>query len=176
MFSVHIEYTFNEKVLRSSKRSISNSKISFKSNQSIIRDYKERKIGNKISDYINNVLIKTIVYTVIGTAFLLVNAIFITSFCGIYPNSVISLFVNTLMSILFSCILIVIFRSIGVSLRYFGLKQKNELMYNISRFFNILNLTWNDFIVIISKIKEKRKEKEKSIDKNLKDCPDDEKV
>jgi hypothetical protein len=80
-----------------------------------------------------------------------------------------------------SCVFILIFRSIGVTLRYFGLKQKNELMYNISRFFNILNLTWNDFIEIICNKKEKKQEKEpkkepeKESDniKNLKERPDE---
>ena len=77
-----------------------------------------------------------------------------------------------------SCIFIIIFRSIGVTLRYFGLKQQNELMYNISRFFNILNLTWDDFMKIIFRKKEKKQEKEqeKEPEKNLKDRPDDEKV
>ena len=163
------------------KHNISNSKLSIKTTESVIQEKKESQIGNKISNYVKSVLMETIIYTVIGAVFLVINAVFITSYCGIYPNSVGSLFLNTFMSILMSCVFILIFRSIGVTLRYFGLKQKNELMYNISRFFNILNLTWDDFIEIIYNKKEKKQEKEpkkepeKESDniKNLKERPDE---
>ena len=184
MFSLHIEYAYKEKVKRDLKHSICNSKDSIKLTESIIQEKKASEIGNKISKYVQNVLIQTIIYTAVGFVFLLINAIFIISFCGIYPNSVISLFLNTFMSILMSCVFIIIFRSIGVTLRYFGLKQQNKLMYNISRFFNILNLTWDDFMKIIFSKKEKKQEKKQEKEpekepenkKNLKDKPDDELV
>ena len=49
-----------------------------------------------------------------------------------------------------SFFLIFIFLLIGVALRYFGLIKQNKSMFNTSRFFNILNLTSNDFKEILS--------------------------
>jgi hypothetical protein len=168
MFSTHIEYAFKEKKSRTLKHNISNIKMSIKLSESVNQERKASEIGNKISNYVKNVLMETIIYTIIGGVFLFINAIFITSFCGIYPNSVKSLFLNTFVSILMSYIFILIFRSIGVALRYYGLKKQNEFIYNISRFFNILNLTWNDFMEIICNKKEKKQEKEKEPKKNQK--------
>ena len=185
MFSTHIDYIYSENI-KTSKHSIKNSKTSVKISlsSSTIQERNESKIRNKISHYVDNVLKETIIYTVIGVIFLVINIVFITSFCGIYPNSIKSLFLNTFVSILMSCFLILVFRSIGVALRYFGLKKQNELMYNISRFFNILNLTWNDFYEIICQKKEEKKDNEKEekeekkdkkdIKKNIKERPDDE--
>jgi hypothetical protein len=176
MLSTHLEYVYKKKAPL--KHSISNSKMSIKLSESVNQERKASEIGNKISNYVKNVLMETIIYTIFGGVFLFINAIFITSFCGIYPNSVKSLILNTFVSILMSYIFILIFRSIGVALRYYGLKKQNEFIYNISRFFNILNLTWNDFMEIICNKKEKKQEKvkEPEIEKNLRDRPEDEKV
>ena len=171
IFSEHINYIYREeeKEIKSSKHSISNSRMSLKTSTTVILENKKNAIKNKISKYGNRHKCEIIIYAIFGSVFLLINTVFITSYCGIYPNSVKPLVINIIFSIFMSCILICIFYSIGVALRYFGLKQKKKLMYNVSRFFNILNLTWNDFKEII-----KCEKKEEDNSKNIKERPDDE--
>jgi hypothetical protein len=81
------------------------------------------------------------------------------------------LLLNIIINSLITCFFIIIFRLIGVALRYFGLKNRNKSMFNASRFFNILNLTWDDFKEIISSNNKKDIE-----EKNLKEKPNDQNV
>ena len=83
----------------------------------------------------------TLIYGLIGIIFLIFNCILVTSFCGIYSNSVGGLVLNTFLSIIFSTVIRILFFLIGVILRFFSLKNDSETMYNISRFFNPLNLS-----------------------------------
>ena len=83
----------------------------------------------------------TLIYGLIGIIFLIFNCILVTSFCGIYSNSVGELVLNTFLSIIFSTLIRILFFLIGVILRFFSLKNDSETMYNISRFFNPLNLS-----------------------------------
>ena len=83
----------------------------------------------------------TLIYGLIGIIFLIFNCILVTSFCGIYSNSVGGLVLNTFLSIIFSTLIRILFFLIGVILRFFSLKNDSETMYNISRFFNPLNLS-----------------------------------
>jgi len=98
----------------------------------------------------------TIIYGIFGIIFLIFNCVLVTSFCGIYPNSIGNLVLNTIVSIIGACFLTIIFYLIGVILRYFSLKNKNELMYNISRFFNPLQLTCKDLQNMLFKKKDEK--------------------
>ena len=172
MYSLYLQYNHNKKP-KYSNNSINlnpnpNSNI-YNENIEIIKN----NISNKISYYVKSVKLRTLIYTIFGSIFLLINCIFITSYCGIYINSVVPLLLNIIINSLITLFFIFIFRLTGVDLRYFGLIKKNKSMFNASRFFNILNLTWDDFKEIIA---NKNKNKKVYEEKNLKKRPDDQNV
>lgn len=150
MYSLYLQNNHNK------KRKYSNNSINLNKQNSNDYLYNESEeiIKNKISFYAKRVKFRTLIYTIFGSIFLLINCIFITSYCGIYSNSILSLFLNIIINTIISFIFIFIFRSIGVALRYYGLINKNKSMFNASRFFNILNLTYDDFKEIISNNKK----------------------
>ena len=107
----------------------------------------------------------TYIYGAFGIIFFVFNCVLLTSFCGIYPNSVSKLAINTIVSIIGSSVIIIIFYLIGVIIRYFSLKNEDEMLYIISRIFNPLNLSCND----IKKMTCKRGNKKRG--QNLFDNP-----
>ena len=122
------------KIKRQVKRSVKN-----KSLQTEIQEM-EQEI-NKYSTYIVKA---SYIYGTVGLIFLIINCLLVTSFCGIYPNSVSKLTVNTVVSIIGSCFLISIFYLIGVILRRYSIDSDSELLYYISRLFNPLHLSYRD--------------------------------
>ena len=135
------------------------------------------ELGHNLSDktirYRKTWRKRILIYGVIGVLFLIFNCILVTSFCGIYPNSVGELILNTFVSMILSSIIIrILFFLIGVILRYYSFKINSEIMYNISRLFNPLNLSMEEFEAMdfsgIYKICEKKPEVEKG---NIEDRP-----
>jgi hypothetical protein len=135
------------------------------------------ELGHNLSDktirYRKTWRKRILIYGVIGILFLIFNCILVTSFCGIYPNSVGELILNTFVSMILSSIIIrILFFLIGVILRYYSFKRNSETMYNISRLFNPLNLSMEEFEAMdfsgIYKICEKKPEVEKG---NIEDRP-----
>ena len=167
MYSLYLKYNINKESKNPPINSINKNLDKENEDLEIIKN----KINNKISLYVKSVKLRTFVYAILGFIFLLFNCIFITSYCGIYSNSVLPLLLNIIINSLITCFFIIIFRLIGVALRYFGLKNRNKSMFNASRFFNILNLTWDDFKEIISSNNKKDIE-----EKNLKEKPNDQNV
>ena len=123
--------------------------------------------------YVEYIKPATIIYGIFGIIFLIFNCVLVTSFCGIYPNSIGNLVLNTIVSIIGACFLTIIFYLIGVILRYFSLKNKNELMYNISRFFNPLQLTCKDLQNMLFKKKDEKDNEQLNEEGNLKEKPKD---
>ena len=135
------------------------------------------ELGHNLSDktirYRKTWRKRILIYGDIGVLFLIFNCILVTSFCGIYPNSVGELILNTFVSMILSSIIIrILFFLIGVILRYYSFKRNSEIMYNISRLFNPLNLSMEEFEAMdfsgIYKICEKKPEVEKG---NIEDRP-----
>ena len=127
------------------------------------------ELENKISEYKNCLINATFIYGIFGLVFLVFNCLIVTSFCGIYPNSVSKLGTNTLVSIIGSCVIIILFYLAGVILRRYSLIKESEILYNISRFFNPLNLSFEE----IKKMKFKSaKNENKNNEQNLHDNPE----
>ena len=129
------------------------------------------ELYNKTLKYEQTFRKRILIYGIIGVLFLIFNCILVTSFCGVYSNSVGELILNTFVSMILSSIIIrILFFLIGVILRYYSFKRNSELMYNISRLFNPLNLSWEEFEAMdfsgIYKICEKKPKMEEG---NLKD-------
>jgi hypothetical protein len=121
----------------------------------------------EISKYKQYFIKATYIYGFSGLAFLIINCVLVTPFCAIYPNTVSKLVVNTIVSIIGSCVLICIFYLLGVILRRFSIIKKSEIMYNISRFFNPLHLSWAE----LKKMTFRQEKKEKQEVENLKNNP-----
>lgn len=137
------EYIKNKENKKKNKRkNIKNSKKS--ENHSTVSSDSDR--SHNLSDTNNNfrrsMEKKKLIYGLIGILFLIFNCILVTSFCGIYSNSVGGLVLNTFLSIIFSTLIRILYFLIGVILRFYSLKKNSETMYNISRLFNPLNLSW----------------------------------
>ena len=116
-----------------------------KSNIDFLNDYLIR-IKKEIDNH--KIIMKTraIIYGILGIIFLIFNCILVTSFCGVYSNSVGGLILNSLMSILLSSIILrLIYFFLAAYLRYYSIKNNKECIYNISRLFNILNLSYKEF-------------------------------
>ena len=106
---------------------------------------------NRIKHEIDNYRIimnkRAIIYGIIGIIFLIFNCILVTSFCGIYSNSVGGLILNSFMSILISSILLrLAYFFLGAYLRYSSIRKNSEFWYNISRLINILNLSYKEYL------------------------------
>ena len=81
----------------------------------------------------------------IGTPFLLFNFLLVSSFCGIYENSVDCVICNTVISIIFSFIFSRVFLFVSASLRYCSLNNngnKNEKLYIVSCLLNPYYLSY----------------------------------
>ena len=123
--------------------------------------------GKELIEEIDNYKVDYIyLYGSSGLIFLFFNLILLTSFCGNYPNTVIKLFKNTFASMIGSFMLSAFFYLVGVILRYYSLKNKMEILYNISRFFNPLYLSCNDINKMICKTERKK-------EPNLHEKPDE---
>ena len=59
--------------------------------------------------YVEYIKPATIIYGIFGIIFLIFNCVLVTSFCGIYPNSIGNLVLNTIVSIIGACFLTIIF-------------------------------------------------------------------
>ena len=68
------------------------------------------------------------IYGLLGLLFLLFNWILLTSFCGIYPNTVSKLFTNTFASMIGSFTISSIFYLTGSIIRYYSIKQEREIL------------------------------------------------
>lgn len=100
---------------------------------------------NKQDKYKNKEIYKNIIiFGSISTGFLIFNCVLVTHYCGIYPNSVWRLVLNTFISFIITSIIYLLFYLIGAFLRFKSLEKNSEIMYNISRFFNISNLSLDD--------------------------------
>ena len=121
----------------------------------------------EISKYKQYFIKATYIYGFSGLAFLILNCVLVTPFCAIYPNTLSKLVVNTIVSIIGSCVLICLFYLLGVILRRFSIIKKSEIMYNISRFFNPLHLSWAE----LKKMTFRQEKKEKQEVENLKNNP-----
>ena len=112
---------------------------------------------------------KIYIYGIIFTIFLIFNCILVTSFCGVYQNSLGNLILNTLMGVIFTSIIYALFYLVGAILRYYSFKKNSEIMYNISRFFDPLHLSIDEILKMkgsfLSSLQKKR------IGDNLKDRP-----
>ena len=169
------EMFFNELNIKIEKNISIQENIQEKPNNEFQNESINNEIPHQLSDKINR-FVRTMkkrirIYGVIGVLFLIFNCILVTSFCGVYSNSVGELFLNTFVSMILSSIIIrILFFLIGVILRYYSFKRNSELMYNISRLFNPLNLSWEEFEAMdfsgICKICEKKPKMEEG---NLKD-------
>ena len=111
-------------------------------------------------------------YGINGLIFLIFNCFLVTAFCGIYPNTVSKLTLNTFVSIIGSCVLISLFYLVGVILRKFGIEKESEILYNISRFFNPLHLSFTDVQKMIFN-NQKNENNENNEKKNLHEKADD---
>ena len=140
----YIKNKENKKKNKSKRKDIKNSKKS--ENHSTVSSDSDR--SHNLSDTNNNfrrsMEKKKLIYGLIGILFLIFNCILVTSFCGIYSNSVGGLVLNTFLSIIFSTLIRILYFLIGVILRFYSLKKNSETMYNISRLFNPLNLSWEE--------------------------------
>ena len=169
------EMFFNELNIKIEKNISIQENIQEKPNNEFQNESINNEIPHQLSDKINR-FVRTMkkrirIYGVIGVLFLIFNCILVTSFCGVYSNSVGELILNTFVSMILSSIIIrILFFLIGVILRYYSFKRNSELMYNISRLFNPLNLSWEEFEAMdfsgIYKICEKKPKMEEG---NLKD-------
>ena len=84
-------------------------------------------------------------YFAVGTPFLLFNFLLVSSYCGIYENSVDCVIWNTIVSIIFSFIFSRALLLVSATLRYYSLKNKdlqNEKLYIISCFLNPYYLSY----------------------------------
>ena len=140
---------FNEEIIQNiqNKKKNKNIKNSKKSeDKSIISTESDRahKLSNNNTELKRTMNKRILIYGLIGILFLIFNCILVTSFCGIYSNSVGGLVLNTFLSIIFSTLIRILYFLIGVILRFFSLKKNSETMYNISRLFNPLNLSWKE--------------------------------
>jgi hypothetical protein len=129
------------RALQYQKNKINKTAISNNKNN---KDTKEEEIIKEIEIYQKYFEKATYIYGAFGIIFFVFNCVLLTSFCGIYPNSVSKLAINTIVSIIGSSVIIIIFYLIGVIIRYFSLKNEDEMLYIISRIFNPLNLSCND--------------------------------
>ena len=100
----------------------------------------EDKERNEIIKEIDNYKKSIYIYGISGILFLIFNWILVTSFCGIYPNSIGSLTLNTFISMIGEFVISAIFYLIGSTLRFYSLKKEKQILYYISRLFNPINL------------------------------------
>ena len=127
-----------------------------------------------IVPYKKNFRNKIMIYGIFGFFFLLFNCIVVTSFCGIYSNSVGELILNTFVCIILSSIVVrLIFYSIGVILRYYSFKNDSEILYNISRLFNPLHVSLNEFEEIVCGIYNTCEKNTNNKNQNFKDKPEE---
>ena len=127
-----------------------------------------------IVPYKKNFRNKIMIYGISGFFFLLFNCIVVTSFCGIYSNSVGELILNTFVCIILSSIVVrLIFYSIGVILRYYSFKNDSEILYNISRLFNPLHVSLNEFEEIVCGIYNTCEKNTNNKNQNFKDKPEE---
>jgi hypothetical protein len=131
-------------------------------------------LTNTIVRYENKFRNKIVVYGIFGFFFLLFNCIVVTSFCGIYSNSVRELILNTFVCMILSSIVVrLIFYSIGVILRYYSFKNDSEILYNISRLFNPLHVSLNEFEEIVCGIYNTCEKNTNNKNQNFKDKPEE---
>ena len=131
-------------------------------------------LTNTIVRYENKFQNKIVVYGIFGFFFLLFNCIVVTSFCGIYSNSVGELILNTFVCMILSSIVVrLIFYSIGVILRYYSFKNDSEILYNISRLFNPLHVSLNEFEEIVCGIYNTCEKNTNNKNQSLKDKPEE---
>ena len=137
--------------------------------------HKAHILSNMIVRYKRKEKLNILIYAAIGIVFLVFNCVLVSSFCGIYSNSVDELFLNTFMSLLLSNFFRAIFYLIGTVLRYYALRLNSETMYNISRFFNPLHLSSeiviNGFYGVCKKCRKCNCKKKNLDEGNLKDRP-----
>ena len=167
IYELNIEKEKNIKINENIQDSPSDNEYQTKSVNSEL----PHELYNKTLKYEKTFRKRILIYGIIGVLFLIFNCILVTSFCGVYSNSVGELILNTFISMILSSILIrILFFLIGVILRYYSFKRNSELIYNISRLFNPLNLSWEEFEAMdfsgICKICEKKPKMEEG---NLKD-------
>ena len=92
-------------------------------------------------------LYKIIIYGFLIIIFLIFNCLLVTSFSGIYINSNSKLAINIIFSIVGSNFLALFFYFLGNLLGKISLNEKIcGTLFNISKFFNPLNLSCNDSI------------------------------
>jgi hypothetical protein len=120
----------------------------------------------EISKYKQYFIKATYIYGLSGLVFLIINCVLVTSFCAIYPNTISKLVVNTIISIIGSCVLICLFYLLGVILRKFSISNESEIMYNISRLFNPLHLSWAEFKKMTFRLEKKEKQEEENLKNN----------
>ena len=169
IYELNIEKEKNIKINENIQDSPSDNEYQTKSVNSEL----PHELYNKTLKYEQTFRKRILIYGIIGVLFLIFNCILVTSFCGVYSNSVGELILNTFVSMILSSIIIrILFFLIGVILRYYSFKRNSELMYNISRLFNPLNLSMEEFEAMdfsgMYKICEKKPEVEKG---NIEDRP-----
>lgn len=96
---------------------------------------------------------------IVGIIFLFFNWYFVTCFCGIYENSIDCLILNIFVSLIFSLIFSLGLFIFSSGLRFYGISNKNILIYYISALFNPTYLMYGN------KILEKVKNQEE-VEKN----------
>ena len=152
----------------------------YRKERGITEEEAKRRMLDKINEYnkYNRGKYRDInIYGGCGLAFLIFNCILLTSYCGIYENSVGRLILNICMSILLSSIIYILFYLIGAVLRHKSLNKFNsEILYNISRFFNPLYLSLEDILKMkgsfLNICNEKNEEENK--ENNLREFPSEE--
>ena len=75
--------------------------------------------------------------------------------------------------ILSSIVVRLIFYSIGVILRYYSFKNDSEILYNISRLFNPLHVSLNEFEEIVCGIYNTCEKNTNNKNQNFKDKPEE---
>ena len=109
------------------------------------KDLGLHNIETKISLRKNKAEFRLLFYFAVGTPFLLFNFLLVSSYCGIYENSVDCVIWNTIVSIIFSFIFSRALLLVSATLRYYSLKNKdlqNEKLYIISCFLNLYYLSY----------------------------------
>ena len=101
------------------------------------KNLKLHEIKTEVSKYLNQKKgIRSILFLVGSSIFVLFNCYLVTCFCSVYNNSIFCLIVNIIMSVLFGFILTLILFALSSFLRYKSIKISYEIFYNISRWLN----------------------------------------
>ena len=117
-------------------------KIIFLSERNIseVRKQPSLSIAYNIADKVKkNIVIKYIIFFILGLAFLIFFWMLLSSFGAVYPNTQMFIFKNTLMSFSMSLVFPFIFNTFPSLLRIYSLKSNNsECIYKVSKFLQMI--------------------------------------